>query len=486
MKMPRYSRIPDSTARFAQYTSDLAAEGLGGGRQLADVGQTAYSQQSSYGVRSGLQAGAAPETTWGYMLGDAMKLRMPAQNATSASSELLNLGNWRRSLSFENIGRTINDVRNGRKSDQIINPILRWSARLGDTTDKLNRVSGYNGLLLAGMSPSAAAKKVMEAHVDYSSLTKFERGWVRNAIPFWSYQSRIGKWALKQLVTKPGGSFTQMGIRLPRNLMEGSNEGEYVPSRIANKYGISLEPLRNLPGGKTLVDALAPADPSVTSWLSDIDLPGIDQINMIRPKTDAQGNLNVMGSLMGSALSLTEGAHPLIKAGVEASTGRDAYTGLKKNYARSTLPVLAERMTGLDPNNYSDLKMLERLGYADTALQFGMPFYSRGAQLLRRGTDPRLEDPQAAVLQSLWNMFTGTKIENIDDTERTRDALEKISQLLGDDPAVRSFEATYIPKDLLPTVDPTTQKLYQLQRQIGKERRQKAKVRPDLYNPLNY
>ena len=327
---------------------------------------------------------------------------------------------------------------------------------------------------------------VMEAHVDYSSLTKFERGWIRNAIPFWSYQSRIGKWALKQIITKPGGAFTQMGIRLPRNLMEGSNEGEYVPSRIANKYGISLEPLRNLPGGKTLVDALAPADASVSSWLSDIDLPGIDQINMIRPRTDAQGNLNVMGSLTGSAMSLAEGAHPLLKSAVELGTGRDAYTGLKKNYARSTLPTLVARSGALDPNQHSDLRMLEGLGHLDTALQFGVPFYSRGAQLLRRGTDPRLEDPQAAALQSLWNMFTGTKIENIDDTEKTRDALDKISQLLEGDPAVRSFETTYIPKELLPTVDERTQQLYQLQRQIGKERRQKAKIKPDVYNPLNY
>jgi hypothetical protein len=485
-RMPRYAKLATPEERFALYTQELAAEGISTGRQLADVGQTAYSQQSSHGVRSSLMAGADPETTWGFMAGDAISGRFPAQGATTASSELLNLGNWGRSLSPSNMSKTVTDAFNGKKSEEIINPILRWSARLGDTTDKLNRLAGYNGLLLSGMSPSAAAKMVMEAHVDYSSLTKFERGWIRNAIPFWSYQSRIGKWALKQIITKPGGAFTQMGIRLPRNLMEGSNEGEYVPSRIANKYGVSLEPLRNLPGGKTLVDALAPADASVSSWLSDIDLPGIDQINMIRPKTDAQGNLNVMGSLTGSAMSLAEGAHPLLKSAVELGTGRDAYTGLKKNYARSTLPTLVARSGALDPNQHGDLRMLEGLGHLDTALQFGVPFYSRGAQLLRRGTDPRLEDPQAAALQSLWNMFTGTKIENIDDTEKTRDALDKISELLEGDPAVRSFETTYIPKELLPTVDERTQQLYQLQRQIGKERRQKAKIKPDLYNPLNY
>ena len=498
-QMPRYARLATPDERFARYTSDLSAEGISTGRQLADVGQTAYSQQSSHGVRSSLMAGADPETTLGYDLWDTPRSLLsgnglPSLNSmrdgTSAGSELNLFSGRVRSNAYQSVSgglQTARDAIAGKKSEEIINPILRWSARLGDTTDKLNRLAGYNGLLLSGMSPSAAAKMVMEAHVDYSSLTKFERGWIRNAIPFWSYQSRIGKWALKQIITKPGGAFTQMGIRLPRNLMEGSNEGEYVPSRIANKYGISLEPLRNLPGGKTLVDALAPADASVSSWLSDIDLPGIDQINMIRPRTDAQGNLNVVGSLMGSAMSLAEGAHPLLKTAVEAGTGRDAYTGLKKNYARSTLPVIAQRFGALDPNSHDQLKWLNFLGgVVDPALQFGVPFYSRGAQLLRRGTDPRLEDPQAAALQSLWNMFTGTKIENIDDTEKTRDALDKISQLLEGDPAVRSFETTYIPKELLPTVDERTQQLYQLQRQIGKERRQKAKIKPDVYNPLNY
>jgi hypothetical protein len=101
-------------------------------------------------------------------------------------------------------------------------------------------------------------------------------------------------------------------------------------------------------------------------------------------------------------------------------------------------------------------------------------------------TDPRLENPTSAAAQSLFNMFLGTKIENIDDQEKTRDALDKISQILADDPAVRNFEATYIPKELMPVVDDRTRMLYQLDRQLRKERRQLQKVKPDRYNPLNY
>jgi flagellar motility protein MotE (MotC chaperone) len=137
----------------------------------------------------------------------------------------------------------------------------------------------------------------------------------------------------------------------------------------------------------------------------------------------------------------------------------------------------------LGPESY---KTAESLGILDTALQFAVPGYSRSGQLIRRLTDPRLENPGTAAAQALFNMFTGAKIENIDDQEKTRDALDKISEILADDPAVRNFESTYIPKELLPVVDERTRQLYQLDRQLRKERRQIQNVKPDRYNPLNY
>lgn len=480
--MPRYERYATPEERVQKYLSDLAAQGISKGRQLEEVGQSAIAKQSGEGIRAELHAGAAPQTTFGFQLADLLAGRKPLPMSATASSELVNAGNWKRSIA--GIPQTFADAMQGKKSEELVNPVLRWAAKLGDTTDKLNRVAGYNGLLLQGVSPEQAAKLVMEAHVDYSSLTKFEKGWVRNAIPFWSYQSRIGKWALKQIVQKPGGVFTQAGIRAPEVLSENGAEGDYVPARIADKYGVSLEPLRKIPGMGSIVNALAPADASVSSWISDIDLPGIDQINMFRPKVDSEtGAIYPLKTTTDSLLSLAEGAHPMIKAGVELGTGRDTYTGIKKNYARSTLPKVLSNLGILGPEQY---KTAESLGLLDTALQFGVPGYSRTAQLARRMTDPRLEDSTSAAAQSLFNMFTGAKIENIDDQEKTRDALDKISQILADDPAVRNFEATYIPKELMPVVDDRTRMLYQLDRQLRKERRQLQKVKPDVWNPLNY
>jgi hypothetical protein len=38
----------------------------------------------------------------------------------------------------------------------------------------------------------------------------------------------------------------------------------------------------------------------------------------------------------------------------------------------------------------------------------------------------------------------------------------------------------------MPVVDERTRQLYQLDRQLRKERRQLQKVKPDRYSPLNY
>jgi hypothetical protein len=82
--------------------------------------------------------------------------------------------------------------------------------------------------------------------------------------------------------------------------------------------------------------------------------------------------------------------------------------------------------------------------------------------------------------------LSGVKIENIDDAERTRDALAKIEEFLSDDPAVRPFASSYIPKDILPFVGDRTQNFYQLQRQLNKEKRKRSKAEPASYNPLYY
>jgi len=486
-KMPRYARLPSTANRVDEYLNDLTSQGISRGRQLEDVGQSVASRQSSAGVRSELMAGADPETTLGYQAWDLLSGRALMGKGVSSrylsEAELLNGRNWARSV--RGTGRTISDAVQGIKPTETINPMLRWSAKLGDTTDKINRIAGYNALLLQGISPAEAAQRMMAAHVDYNSLTKFERGFIRTALPFWAYESRISKWVVTKLAEKPGGIYTQLGMRLPQNLSSNDTSNDYIPRRIADKYGVSMEPLRRIPGIGSLVDMVAPKSDGVSSWLSDFDLPGIDQINKIRVAKDiTTGRIAPWESAMKTVGNVAEGAHPLVKMAYEVGTGRDAYTGLKKNYSRNTLPTLLSRAGVLDPNeNY---RAMSNLGGTDQLLQFLIPFYSRSMQLARKATDPRVPDPTASALQNLINATTGVKVENIDDAEKSRDALETIKELLDSNPAVRSYDSTYIPKELLPFVDEQTQRMYQLDRQLRKERRAASKVRPDVYNPMNF
>jgi len=485
--MPRYRGLTSQEARVQAFLSDIATSGVSQGRQLGDVGMEAAEHMSSRGIRSQHWASYAPETTVGYQVGDLLSGRhlvgdaVPLRNM--AASELFNADNWRRSMA--GTGRTVMNALQGIKDTNAINPILRWSARLGDTTDGINRIAGLSGLLMQGVSLEEATKRIMAAHVDYQSLTKFEKGYLRSAIPFWSYNSRIGKWVVTKLMEKPGGPFTQLGLRLPQELAEGDVRSDYVPGRISDKYGLSLENMRDIPGVAPLVNALAPATAESTSWLSDVDLAGIDQVNMLGLKRDPEtGRVRLAASAFETLSNIAGQAHPLLKAGFEATTGQDAYTGIQKNWARNTLPVLATRLGAVDPA--TGYKTAERLGYLDAALQFAVPFYGRSTQMLRRLTDPRIPDQRARLLQTGFNMFTGTKIENISDDEKVRDALDRIQDLIGDDPAIRSMEMSYIPKELLPSVDPKTQQFYQLDRQLRKERRQQQQLRPDVYSPLNY
>ena len=481
-QMPRYKDMTNASARRSSVMSDLAASGINRGGRAADVGQEVMAKRSGDAILDEFRPGARPQTTLGYTAGNILSARSPVSPSQLPSAELLNLGNWKKSIggTFDSIGRAVT----GKDMGDTVNPILRWSAKEGDLTDRINRLTGFFGALLQGISPEQAAKMVKEAQVDYQSLTKFEKA-IRMMVPFYAYQSRMLKHVVKGLVERPGGRYFNFGIRLPEHLARGSgDEDGYVPERIADKYGIPLDELRNIPGLSGVIDAVAPQKQGMQTWLSDVDLPGIDQINMIKIRKDINGRNKPMASVFDTTMSFMEGAHPLLKTAGEALTGQDTVTGIKKEWGRSSLPVVAKNLGLIDPNR--DYRAASGLGVLDSALQFGLPFYSRGIQLARRATDPRIPTTTASVSQTLMNALSGVKIENIDDAERTRDALAKIEEFLSDDPAVRPFTSSYIPKDILPFVGDRTQNFYQLQRQLNKEKRKRSKKDPTSYNPLYY
>jgi hypothetical protein len=460
-RMPRYQGMA-AQARRQAFMRDMAGAGILGGRQITDVGQDTAELAAGTTIRDSVLPGISPRTTLGYKAWDALTLNKGPSMGRLPEAELFNLANWKKQP-----GKIL-DI----SSEELTNPIMRWSSKLGDTTDSINRASGYIGMLLQGISPEEAAKRIKLSQVDYSSLTKVERGFFRKIIPFWSYTSRIGNYIGQTLYNDPGGAMTQLGIRLPERLAQNDSEAGYVPASVRQKYGFSLEPLRKMPGVGGVVDVIAPQKQGVTGWLTDIDLPGIDQLNTIKLATNLDGRVDAGQTAWKTAQSfMGTGLHPALKSVAEGMTGYDFYTGRLKKDSESTLQAIGRR-TGMF-RQYSRQDQIA--GAIDPIAQL-VPFAPRVLQLARRGVDSqRVESRTARASQMAFNALTGVKIQNVSDDVRRQDAMQKINEIIGDEPNVREFEQTYIPEEAVPYVDPQTLQLYALQRQLGREKREERK-----------
>jgi hypothetical protein len=478
-RMPRYAGMA-AQARRQAFMRELAGSGILGGRQISDVGQDTAELASGTVLRDSMLPGVSPRTTLGYEAWDALTLNKGVGLGKTPETELFNLGNWKKQPGkaleiarspFEFLGAINPSANGGTLADkELTNPILRWSSKLGDTTDSINRASGYIGMLLQGISPEEAARRIKLSQVDYSSLTKVERGFFRRFIPFWAYTSRIGKYIGQTLFNDPGGAMTQFGIRLPERMSQNDAEEGYVPSSIRQKYGFSLEPLRRMTGIGSVVDAIAPQKQGVSNWLTDIDLPGIDQLNTIKLATDRKNRLlpTALDPWKTSQSFMGTGLHPALKSIMEGMTGYDFYTGRLKKDSESTLQAIGRR-TGMFPR-YGNAD--QWAGFLDPFAQL-VPFAPRALQLARRGVDSeRVGSVGARVAQAAFNAFTGVKIQNVSDDVRRQDAMQKIQEIIGDEPNVREFEQTYIPEEALPYVDHNTLQLYALQRQLNREKRE--------------
>lgn len=260
---PRYAVYPESD-RAARYYADLAAEGLLGGGFLKDAG---------------LEAAGTPMT-------DLMPGVNPMTWASSLSP-LVTADNWR---NFGNLDK---------------NPIAAAGARAGNLSDVINRLTGYNSLLLQGVSPEEAARRMKRAHVDYDSLTPMEKQFRDLVMPFYAYTSRIAGEVTRQLMERPGGRFGQ-GLRVYENLQNPTDDEPYVPEQLRSQFAVPIP--ENMP-------FFGSNDPNYTRFFTDVDLPGYDQLQMI--DTSSAGN---------TLSNVLQGLAPPLRAIGEGLTGKDAFT----------------------------------------------------------------------------------------------------------------------------------------------------------------
>jgi hypothetical protein len=429
-----------------------------------DLQSLAQNVQSGTKTIDSIMPGRNPRTTVGYQVYDKLTGKQTMPLDTMAESELFQ--NWD---NFFEMGR--DNERN------VLNPILRWGQRLGDTTENMNRMSGTLAMMLKGSDPEVAIKAMKKAHTDPSSLTKFEREYMRRFFPFWSFTSRIGSWVGQQLMERPGGRFTQLGLRLPNEMFQSGDE--YVPESIRANYGgkapqdsgLAKVPIIGKAFGGHIMGA--PKE-GVTPWLTDVDLPGIDTINMLRPSYNPQGGLSASGTAFNTLEDFVgRNAAPGVKGLLEAFSGVDSYTKRPLKETVSAPQQLLEKVTGIGPESMVG----SLVGRAKPAIDT-IPFASRVFQTTNRLLDSeRVEDPTDRLYQLLVNATSGVKFQNIDDQIRRIDARKKIADLLADDPMVRSMSQVYVPEELKSRIDPMTLKLLALDRQLGREVKRERQTR---------
>jgi hypothetical protein len=490
LRMPRYADLArrDMQAAINLYRDELGGGGLLRGRKIEDFGGPIQAQ-SGQGLRDELLPGARPVTTAGYQAGDALMGRMPVSPSNAAYSEFYNRGLQGYTDSIREFGRAVTGQRDFTdyvQSRDITDPIFRWANRIGDTTDSINRLAGYNALLLQGVSPQEAVRRMMRAQVDYQSLTKFERGFIRRIAPFWAYSSRTGKYVVEELWNNPGGRYTQLMLRAPDKLQSVNNEeGDgYVAKQIKENYGVNLEPLREMPVVGSLVNALAPSTPGVESFINDIDLPAIDLINMFNIRQGLDGSFQPGNSAYNTALDVTSQLlHPALRSGVELLTGQNLHTGKSLTEFEPTIQKIA-RAAGAEP-----------FGMVDTAAKYSnylldyVPHAPRALQVANRLMDSeRVPDFNARLLQNAVNMGSGVKVTNISEDAAKLDAARELQGMLSDSPALRTMEQKFIPEELLPYANPEDVLLYRLDRQMRSEAR-KARAKKqgsDVWNPFAF
>lgn len=74
----------------------------------------------------------------------------------------------------------------------------------GQYREDLVRLATYIGARKRGLSPDAAADRVVGKHFDYGDLTTFERSVLRRVFPFWTWTARNTPLQAQALVTRPG------------------------------------------------------------------------------------------------------------------------------------------------------------------------------------------------------------------------------------------------------------------------------------------
>jgi len=335
------------------------------------------------------------------------------------------------------------------------NPMLNFSEKLSDYSDGIARLGGMLAMMKQGNAPEYAAKRLSSALVDYSSLTNFERGVIKRFIfPWWSYNSRIGKYAVESLIQRPGGGYAQMVRAM--STMQRPNDDTYIPDALRQSFAVRV-PYEDVPLIKNAADFLGFGQGDTTTFLRDFDVPGVDMLSLIASKPTA------FGSVQDTATNIALQAHAPVQQMMSLASGQDLFSKRPLAEARSSLDKIYAGLTG---NEQARLNPLLKIG----ASLIPSP---RIAGVAGNLLDPRLPQGQR-VAKTLINALSGIKLQDVSPqyelSEARRKAAEQLQGFMTD------YTESYIPEDRLSQVPQELMPYYQLYRTLGRDLRDKRKA----------
>jgi hypothetical protein len=291
-------------------------------------------------------------------------------------------------------------------------------AKAGDElsyfTDSMGRIPMFLSELEKGVDPLAAANKVRETHVDYrpEAFTATE-GQVRRFVPFLAWQRKMVPYVLKKLWDKPGGGIGQ-SIRAQGALQEDS-EDTYIPR--------DLQAMTAVPWGGM-------DEKGSQRFLTGLGLPQEAVLENVALRPTFGGTLEHSLQKLGSQL------HPLLKAPIEYSLGKQFFGGRELADLDSPTERLMKNVAGDSP----DIPI-----WMDQAIS-NSPF----TRLL--GTARTLTDERKEGWAKGLNLLTGVRVTDADLPRRLEAEIrESSAELLAGQS--KSFESIFVPKRTLEALE---------------------------------
>lgn len=298
---------------------------------------------------------------------------------------------------------------------------VKAGRQFGDWVDDLTRSGMFYELLRQGESPLAAAQRTTKSHYDYAALSRFEKGYLRRIVPFYSFTKAATKDLAEDLLTRPGGGVGQM-LRLTNDLRD--QKGGFVPPYLGSGLAIPVGAEKE----------------GTQRYLTRLDLPYEGPLGLL--DFGPSGVSRTLGFLLGQL-------GPVPKTAIELGTGKQLYSGRDLNDLYGPLPT----------SEQNELLFNSPLGR----------LYTTGRTL----TDPRkLENPEAL----LTNLLTGVRLSDVDvDKQKRNAARDVVENVLGRNNAVQNVDMVYVKPENVGKLSPEEVELLRLYKTLEKRSQEEAR-----------